>query len=160
MRRDGVAADSKTVSTIVFGCLKGRMHAQAVEVVLNVSLEPTIAAVSVAAALREGGAQQSLLRFIGFAFVEYSHSMLRSQVRVSCFISDQALESLRGVNSRAPNRQSQRNRQGAGASGRKQSLPAVDEKTVRFLACHLREQNMHQVGLSLHQVPVPGFEGL
>lgn len=38
MRREGVAADSKTVSTIVFGCLKGRMHAQAVEVVLNVSL--------------------------------------------------------------------------------------------------------------------------
>lgn len=37
MRREGVAADSKTVSTIVFGCLKGRMHAQAVEVVLNVS---------------------------------------------------------------------------------------------------------------------------
>lgn len=38
MRREGVAADSKTISTIVFGCLKGRMHAQAVEVVLNVSL--------------------------------------------------------------------------------------------------------------------------
>lgn len=90
MRREGVAADSKTVSTIVFGCLKGRMHAQAVEVVLN------------------------------------------------------ALESLREMNSRCQSRQVQRARQGAGFSGRKQNLPAIDEKTVRFLAYHLRDQHMHQ----------------
>ncbi|KAL8443950.1 hypothetical protein Emed_006493 [Eimeria media] len=91
MRREGVAADSKTISTIVFGCLKGRMHAQAVEVVLN------------------------------------------------------ALESLRHVDAQGPSGQGQRGRQGAGGSpSRRQSLPVIDEKTVRLLAYHLRDQHMHQ----------------
>ncbi|XP_026193169.1 uncharacterized protein LOC34622298 [Cyclospora cayetanensis] len=90
MRREGVTADSKTVSTIVFGCLKGRMHAQAVEVVLN------------------------------------------------------ALESLRDVNSKAQGRHAQRGRQGGSGSSRKQGLPAIDEKTVRLLAYHLRDQHMHK----------------
>ncbi|KAL8428898.1 hypothetical protein ACSSS7_006906 [Eimeria intestinalis] len=91
MRREGVAADSKTISTIVFGCLKGRMHAQAVEVVLN------------------------------------------------------ALESLRHLESQGFSGQSQRGRQGtAGSSSRRQSLPVIDEKTVRLLAYHLRDQHMHQ----------------
>ncbi|CDI74027.1 PPR repeat-containing protein, putative [Eimeria praecox] len=90
MRREGVAADSKTVSTIVFGCLKGRMHAQAVEVVLN------------------------------------------------------ALESVRESNSRGQGRHLSRGRSlGVGAS-RKQDLPAIDEKTVRLLVYHLREQHMHR----------------
>ncbi|KAL8450865.1 hypothetical protein Emag_002971 [Eimeria magna] len=91
MRREGVAADSKTISTIVFGCLKGRMHAQAVEVVLN------------------------------------------------------ALESLRHVDTQGPSGPGQRGRQGAGeSSSRRQSLPVIDEKTVRLLAYHLRDQHMHQ----------------
>ncbi|KAL8431786.1 hypothetical protein Efla_005008 [Eimeria flavescens] len=91
MRRDGVAADSKTISTIVFGCLKGRMHAQAVEVVLN------------------------------------------------------ALEGLRHANSHGPGSQPQRGRPGGGSSSsRRQNLPAIDEKTVRLLAHHLRDQHMHQ----------------
>ncbi|CDJ37708.1 PPR repeat-containing protein, putative [Eimeria tenella] len=89
MRREGVAADSKTVSTIVFGCLKGRMHAQAVEVVLN------------------------------------------------------ALETLRDANSRGPGRHPPRGRHANVGTNRKQDLPAIDEKTVRLLVYHLREQHMH-----------------
>ncbi|CDJ28870.1 PPR repeat-containing protein, putative [Eimeria mitis] len=90
MRREGVAADSKTVSTIVFGCLKGRMHAQAVEVVLN------------------------------------------------------ALESVRESNSRGPGRHLSRGRPMGVGTNRKQDLPAIDEKTVRLLVYHLREQHMHR----------------
>ncbi|CDJ49664.1 PPR repeat-containing protein, putative [Eimeria brunetti] len=90
MRREGVAADSKTVSTIVFGCLKGRMHAQAVEVVLN------------------------------------------------------ALESVRESNSRGQGRHLSRGRPMGVGTNRKQDLPAIDEKTVRLLVYHLREQHMHR----------------
>lgn len=63
----------------------------------------------------------------------------------------QALESLRDANTRGPSRQGQRNRQGAGGSGRKQNLPIIDEKTVRLLVCHLREQHMHQVRVRAHE---------
>ncbi|KAL8274328.1 hypothetical protein Esti_001730 [Eimeria stiedai] len=91
MQREGVAADGKTISTIVFGCLKGRMHAQAVEIVLN------------------------------------------------------ALESLRHLDSQGPSGQGQRGRQAAaGSPSGRQTLPVIDEKTVRLLAHHLRDQHMHQ----------------
>lgn len=42
MKRDGVPADCKTISTIVFGCLKGGMANRAVEVVLHVRREKPV----------------------------------------------------------------------------------------------------------------------